>query len=379
MSIQPITDDNFEFFTIETHPSKSYSSRLKRDANGAVLFFTGAHGALEEVLDNTGSIKVFAEQSPIEKEIMPLQTSSFSAFSDSSLEALRKQIVLNADSDKEAQLTTYLDVVNATTQSIRKQAKQEILRFKPTVNFSSNTLRKQNILNQLMPYYRSSYMTANFNYTNYNSLNFFSNTPLTGAFTVPSESVLMYPNPPGELISPGVSDSQYGHKSGQPFSFDFWVKPSYTVADGEDYKAGCVVHLTGAYAISIHSGSSKNHNGEPDKFKLMFQIGLAVLLGVFVYRYVGDVVPAKSLYLPFYKHPLELSYWAFVAITVLVITATSNAVNLTDGLDGLASGCVGICSVAFLVLTYIAGSEVWTGILNLLLCSMTRRQDRGFK
>ena len=99
--------------------------------------------------------------------------------------------------------------------------------------------------------------------------------------------------------------------------------------------------------------------------KLMFQIGLAVLLGVFVYRYVGEVVPAKSLYLPFYKYPVELSYWAFVAITVLVITGTSNAVNLTDGLDGLAAGCVAICSVAFLALTYIAGSEVWTGILSL--------------
>ncbi len=99
--------------------------------------------------------------------------------------------------------------------------------------------------------------------------------------------------------------------------------------------------------------------------KLMFQIGLAVLLGVFVYRYVGDVEQAHSLYLPFYKHPLALSYWAFVGIAVLVITATSNAVNLTDGLDGLASGCVGICSLAFLALTYIAGSAVWAKILHL--------------
>ena len=99
--------------------------------------------------------------------------------------------------------------------------------------------------------------------------------------------------------------------------------------------------------------------------KLIFQIGLATLLGFFVYKYVGDVVPAHSLFLPFYKHPLALPLWAFVVITVLVITATSNAVNLTDGLDGLAAGCVGICSVAFLVLTYIAGSEVWTGLLSL--------------
>ena len=99
--------------------------------------------------------------------------------------------------------------------------------------------------------------------------------------------------------------------------------------------------------------------------KLLFQIGLAVLLGVFVYHYVGNIVPAHSLSLPFYKHPLTLSYWAFVGITVLVITATSNAVNLTDGLDGLASGCVGVCSLAFLALTYIAGSAVWSKLLHV--------------
>ena len=99
--------------------------------------------------------------------------------------------------------------------------------------------------------------------------------------------------------------------------------------------------------------------------KLIFQIGLAVLLGVFVYKYVNNVVPAHSLVVPFYKYPVPLSYWAFVGITVLVITGTSNAVNLTDGLDGLASGCVAICSLAFLVLTYVAGSAVWSKVLNL--------------
>ena len=99
--------------------------------------------------------------------------------------------------------------------------------------------------------------------------------------------------------------------------------------------------------------------------KLLFQIGLAVLLGVFIYRHFENVESARWLYLPFYKHPLTLSYWGFVGITILVITATSNAVNLTDGLDGLAAGCVGICSVAFMVLVYIAGSSVWSGLLHL--------------
>ena len=99
--------------------------------------------------------------------------------------------------------------------------------------------------------------------------------------------------------------------------------------------------------------------------KVVFQIGLAILLAVFVYRYAGDMIPVRSLYLPFYKYPMELSCWMFVGIVVLVITTTTNVVDLADGLDGLAAGCVGICSAAFVVLVYIAGSLVWSDLLSL--------------
>ena len=44
-------------------------------------------------------------------------------------------------------------------------------------------------------------------------------------------------------------------------------------------------------------------------------------------------------------------------VTVLVMTGTSNAVNLTDGMDGLASGCVAMCAVVFVILTYIVGTQ----------------------
>ncbi len=102
--------------------------------------------------------------------------------------------------------------------------------------------------------------------------------------------------------------------------------------------------------------------------KLLFQIGLGVLLGAFIYKYGGSnhavisvgeqlAVPSyRVLIVPFYKAGLTLGTFAFMAVTVLVMTGTSNAVNLTDGMDGLAAGCVALCSLTFMMLTYITGS-----------------------
>ena len=67
-------------------------------------------------------------------------------------------------------------------------------------------------------------------------------------------------------------------------------------------------------------------------------------------------VPAfRILAVPFYKRGILLSIPAFMIITVLVIAFTSNAVNLTDGMDGLASGCTALCGFAFMMLTYMVG------------------------
>ena len=70
------------------------------------------------------------------------------------------------------------------------------------------------------------------------------------------------------------------------------------------------------------------------------------------------LVPAyKILSVPFYKPGLTLGAAAFMVLTVLVTAGTSNAVNLTDGMDGLASGCVAICSLVFIFLTYVVGEQ----------------------
>jgi len=62
------------------------------------------------------------------------------------------------------------------------------------------------------------------------------------------------------------------------------------------------------------------------------------------------------LMVPFYKYPIHVGAAIGVVITALTIVGSSNAVNLTDGLDGLAIGCTLIVSFVFLVLTYLAGN-----------------------
>jgi phospho-N-acetylmuramoyl-pentapeptide-transferase len=104
--------------------------------------------------------------------------------------------------------------------------------------------------------------------------------------------------------------------------------------------------------------------------KLVFQVALGALLAIFILRTgEGHVVSARWLDLdaphspyynvlsiPFYKHGIVLATPVFVIIAVLVIAGTSNAVNLTDGMDGLASGCMVVTAFAFMVLAYVVGS-----------------------
>ena len=104
--------------------------------------------------------------------------------------------------------------------------------------------------------------------------------------------------------------------------------------------------------------------------KFLFQIALGVLLGSYIFSHgnsnfavlsplVGEgSLPAYNiLNVPFYKEGVSLTPIAFMVVTVIVMTGSSNAVNLTDGMDGLASGCVALCVLVFAILTYIVGTE----------------------
>lgn len=88
--------------------------------------------------------------------------------------------------------------------------------------------------------------------------------------------------------------------------------------------------------------------------KLVWQFGGSTLIAVFLYHDFKNIEDARMFWLPFYKHGIPLAWWMFAIITVIYVTATSNAVNLTDGMDGLASGCIAIVSMVQIVLCYVA-------------------------
>jgi phospho-N-acetylmuramoyl-pentapeptide-transferase len=100
--------------------------------------------------------------------------------------------------------------------------------------------------------------------------------------------------------------------------------------------------------------------------KLLFQLGLGIVLSYFTYDYGRAVWQTHTLFFPFFKDwIIPLNLVSFVVISTLVMTFFSNAVNLTDGLDGLAAGSMAIVSSAFVLLALIAGSLQWSSFLFL--------------
>jgi phospho-N-acetylmuramoyl-pentapeptide-transferase len=104
----------------------------------------------------------------------------------------------------------------------------------------------------------------------------------------------------------------------------------------------------------------KSRDGLRTWEKLIFQIGLAVLLAFFLYQIGGRVQLPEggqgiALNLPFYKFPIALAFWSFSLVAILVVAGTSNAVNLTDGMDGLAIGSMVPPTMVFLIICYVAG------------------------
>ena len=108
---------------------------------------------------------------------------------------------------------------------------------------------------------------------------------------------------------------------------------------------------------------SKTPEGLPGRFKLLgqFLIGGGVLAYVFYSKHVPDDWDhiKNNLSIPFVafgKHPVPLPPWAYFTFAVFFVVAMSNAVNLTDGLDGLAIGPVMTNAGTYLVWAYLAGA-----------------------
>jgi phospho-N-acetylmuramoyl-pentapeptide-transferase len=131
----------------------------------------------------------------------------------------------------------------------------------------------------------------------------------------------------------------------------------------------CMVYLAGLGMIDdwLKLTAARRSPGSRDGLfayeKMLFQIGLGVVLAIFIYKH-NQSDAAHILNWPFIRN-ITLPPFLFAILTVIVIAGTSNAVNLTDGMDGLAGGCMAIVSFAFLPLAYVTGDLRWHAILGL--------------
>lgn len=118
--------------------------------------------------------------------------------------------------------------------------------------------------------------------------------------------------------------------------------------------------------LKIVEGKSR---GLVAKWKLAGQVSFGLVLGsllLFFPVVPTETIPAAATTLPFFKFVIVVFLpWTYVVFVTTVITGSSNAVNLTDGLDGLATGLSAIAAGAFALFAYIFGRVDTTGYLNL--------------
>ena len=113
----------------------------------------------------------------------------------------------------------------------------------------------------------------------------------------------------------------------------------------------------------------RSHHGLLPRYKILGQVAVAALVGVTLIvlaDYVQPPLYSTRLIFPFFKSLIPDLGWWYVPFAVLVLVGASNAVNLTDGLDGLAIGTFAIAAAAFTALAYVTGHSILANYLLLV-------------
>jgi phospho-N-acetylmuramoyl-pentapeptide-transferase len=110
----------------------------------------------------------------------------------------------------------------------------------------------------------------------------------------------------------------------------------------------------------------KDPRGAPSRAKFAVQIGVALAVVLWLTLYPPNPDFAESLLIPYTKEIyISMGLW-YSALAVLVIVGSSNAVNLTDGLDGLAAGAIIFCAITYGVFAYSAGNHKFADYLRIV-------------
>ena len=110
--------------------------------------------------------------------------------------------------------------------------------------------------------------------------------------------------------------------------------------------------------------TKRHHKGLSGKLKLSLQIIIALAAALWIMKLTRDPL-STSLAIPFFKDVLLDLGWFFIPFAAFVMVGASNAVNLTDGLDGLAIGPVLIAAAVFGMIAYLTGNSVFSNYLQV--------------
>ncbi|ODT02746.1 MAG: phospho-N-acetylmuramoyl-pentapeptide-transferase [Gemmatimonadetes bacterium SCN 70-22] len=114
----------------------------------------------------------------------------------------------------------------------------------------------------------------------------------------------------------------------------------------------------------------KKNEGLVERYKLAGQVSIGLIFGFILWKFPVSTLPGASTTLPFVKYVLIVPAtvglsWLYVPFTTFILTGTSNSVNLTDGLDGLAAGLAAIAIVTFALFAYVMGRVDASAYLQL--------------
>ncbi len=121
--------------------------------------------------------------------------------------------------------------------------------------------------------------------------------------------------------------------------------------------------LLGAYD-DYKKIKKNNSSGVSLKFKFVIQVILA-LIGILIIYLFSDSNEINNLYFPFFKNLVINLGWFFVPFYLFILVGSSNAVNLTDGLDGLATVPVILVAACFAFISYVSGNIVFSEYLKI--------------
>jgi phospho-N-acetylmuramoyl-pentapeptide-transferase len=178
----------------------------------------------------------------------------------------------------------------------------------------------------------------------------------------------------GQPIRSDGPESHLLTKKGTPTMGGFLILSALTIstllwADLRDRYVWIVLFVTLGYGLigfldDFLKVSKKNPKGLPGKMKLLAQLVIAFIAAWGTMALQPDNL-AGGLAVPFFKHLLIQLGWFYIPFAMFVVVGASNAVNLTDGLDGLAIVPVMIAAMVFAIISYLVGHAVFANYLQI--------------